>query len=441
MIVVIACLMRSVLALVAFLFTKDLSIFYSPDTKSYLQLAQNLILNGRFGIEGLPEIVRTPGYPIFLIPGIWVGHVEWVTLTLQILLSGVSVYLVYKITFLIFENEKISKSSASFYAIEPLSVLYAIKLLPETFFTTAILVFLYFIISFLKTNRPLFILISAIALSLSVYIKPISCFLSWTMILILGVYFLMKKQFSRLKYLFLFGVICIGFMGVWEFRNYKLADYSKFSAIQDVNLYFYQGASVTARVSNTSFYKMQNEMGYHDEEIFLKRNPEYVRLNKAQRYKKMGEEGIKILLQHPMIYMAIHIKGMLRTLLDPVAVEYLKLFKQYPVSGELLGEVVDRGILKTFFHLLRKSPLAFWSHVFLGGILCFYLVLSLLGFLKARCDSYGVYFSILMMMSLYFWILSGGPQSLGRFRHSIMPIVCMMAGLGWEKLKKKNFTA
>ncbi len=37
-----------------------------PDTGSYLRPGRNLLLHGQFASGGLPELVRTPGYPLFL---------------------------------------------------------------------------------------------------------------------------------------------------------------------------------------------------------------------------------------------------------------------------------------------------------------------------------------------------------------------------------------
>jgi hypothetical protein len=42
------------------------SVIASGDTASYLEPGRNLLLHGRFVTAGLPEIGRTPGYPIFL---------------------------------------------------------------------------------------------------------------------------------------------------------------------------------------------------------------------------------------------------------------------------------------------------------------------------------------------------------------------------------------
>jgi 4-amino-4-deoxy-L-arabinose transferase-like glycosyltransferase len=104
-------------------------LFYAPDTYSYLAPAKELLLSGRFYSNGIPELSRTPGYPLFLIPGIYLGHVEIVTIVMQVILACLTAYLVFRISMLLFKNTKAAALSAFMFAIDPVSVLYASKLL------------------------------------------------------------------------------------------------------------------------------------------------------------------------------------------------------------------------------------------------------------------------------------------------------------------------
>lgn len=434
--VFIGLALRILLPVTAFLFTQDFSIFSSPDTDSYLQLAQNLISTGQFGMNASPEIVRTPGYPIFLIPGLWVNHVASTTIGLQILLSCIAIVLVYKLSLLLFEKENIARVSAFLFAVEPLNILYASKLLPEALFTTTVLLYLYFLIRCLRQNEKKSLFISALFLSLSVYIRPISYFLPVITALILFIFFLVDRPRYSLISILIFLMTCAGLIGVWQFRNKKIAGYTKFSAIQDINLYFYQGASVLAKSSKTPFYEKQNQMGYRDEKVYLHQHSQQVILSQGERYRKMGVEGLKILYEHPLSYAVIHLKGMARVLLDPAAVEYLKFLKCYPSSGGLLGKVVDQGLAAVLQDILRTKPLVFWSHVFFGFFLFFYLFLSVIALLNTNLI-YDKAFVMLLAVALYFWGLSGGPNGLGRFRHPFMPVICIWAGWGLIHIRNR----
>ena len=70
----VALLVRSSVPLVAYFYTRDITIFHAPDTASYVEPARQLIAHGRFSAgDGTPEIIRTPGYPMLLIFGLLLG--------------------------------------------------------------------------------------------------------------------------------------------------------------------------------------------------------------------------------------------------------------------------------------------------------------------------------------------------------------------------------
>ena len=45
--------------------------FTEPDSADYLQLADNLLATGNYGLNGIPEINRAPGYVFLILPLRW----------------------------------------------------------------------------------------------------------------------------------------------------------------------------------------------------------------------------------------------------------------------------------------------------------------------------------------------------------------------------------
>src|SRR4028119_1635662 len=82
----IAFLLRCFLTIVV-LAINHTSTAYTPDTESYLVTARKLIESGQFATGVQPEIFRTPGYPLLLVPGILLGQQELVAIFIQIMLS------------------------------------------------------------------------------------------------------------------------------------------------------------------------------------------------------------------------------------------------------------------------------------------------------------------------------------------------------------------
>ncbi|MFQ5901745.1 MAG: ArnT family glycosyltransferase [Thermodesulfobacteriota bacterium] len=433
-VLLLAFIIRSIVPIIAFIVTKDHRIFYSPDTGSYIRFATKLLLP----YKGTPEIVRTPGYPILLLPGILSGNTELITIFLQIILNCLTVYLIFRIALLLFKRVEIAMFCSVMYAVEPLSVLYAGKLLTESLFTSAITLFLYCLLKYLKDRAIYPLLVSSIALAASVYIRPISYFLPVfiTGILLVWIFTKMQRDTRLILHVCVFLLLSSGLIGLWQLRNKIETGYSGFSAITDINLYFYQGASVLAAKQGISYYEMQDRMGYHDTETYLSNHPDQVEWSQNKKYEYMRKEGIKIVINNPFVYSTIHLKGMFRTLFDPGAIEYLKMFRLYPESGGLLGVIIDKGLVRTLIHLIRERPLIFWSNLLLGLIAALYLLLGLIALLSKNFTNNMPMITVLSV-GTYFLIMSGGPNSLARFRHPIMPIICILAGYGFFVITTK----
>src|SRR5882762_7791100 len=99
----LAAVLRFALMFGAFLLTGT-QVMTQGDTSSYLEPGLNFIQHGTFSSAGVPELDRTPGYPIFaMLTGMASGNVL-LTCTIQILLSLASLLLVAKIADRVFPN-------------------------------------------------------------------------------------------------------------------------------------------------------------------------------------------------------------------------------------------------------------------------------------------------------------------------------------------------
>ena len=122
---------RAGVAIGAWLVTRDPSVFYQPDTPTYLAPARELLAHCTFTVGGQPELARTPGYPLLLVPGVWLGHPVAVSIALQIVLSALTVAGVFVLAHELFADRRVARIAAVLYAVEPLSVVYSAVLLAE----------------------------------------------------------------------------------------------------------------------------------------------------------------------------------------------------------------------------------------------------------------------------------------------------------------------
>lgn len=425
-----AFIVRAVVPPIIILTTGDYTLFYTPDTFSYVKSAKDLLAHGQFSSGGVPEIFRTPGYPVLLIPGIFLGNIEIVTIALQIALSCLTAYLVFKISMLLFKNTRIALFSVLIYAIEPVSILYASKLLSETLCAFLTTLFSYYLVKYFKTESPKTLVLAAIILSASVYVRPAGYFLPIVIAIVLFVWSFKRRKIVLVTHAFGFLVCSLLIIGLWQVRNYRETGYSGFSSVFDYNLYCYQAASVLAVREGIPYYEMQHSMGCPDNDIYLWKHPEQSSWDRGKTYRSMGREGMKIILREPATYFLIHVKGMLRTLIDPGISEYLIMVKQYSWSGGLLGQILDQGLFVTITSFARTTPVFFFSMMTLLGL---YLVASLSSAVAALFHKdfpYGMAAISILCIVAYYLVVSGGPVGYHRFRIPIIPLISVFSGCG-----------
>lgn len=420
----------------------DYAQFYSADSYDYIRLARELTFNQRFGWPQAAEIFRTPGYPLFLAIGIFLGNPVIFTLSFQLLLSCLTVYLIFKIGLVLFEKEEIAVLCALLYALEPLSILYVSQLLSETLFTFLIILFLYYFFKYIQEKTLIYLIVSAIVLSACVYVRVVGYFLPLFMGLVLLAWILIKRKGNRLAliHLAIFFFASSLFIGIWQVRNQVKAGYPFFSALGDYNLYYYEAASVLAKNKRIPFYEMQDKLSETETETDSGPRDKEDAFNQALRYQGLRNSGIKVLTQDPFSYLGIYLRGFCLALSEPAAIDYLRLFKLYPESLGLSAAVYDSGLSRTIIGLYRQRPVVFWSCIFLELSLFFYFLLAIAG-LGSKNWFIDQRLFIFFCLGVYlFFTLRGGVTGYSRYRHPLMPIICLLAGYGLSKLTrpKKN---
>ncbi len=419
---------RVALPIVSCALNGDTSRFHANDTDSYLLPAAGLLEDGTLGRDGHPEVIRTPGYSLFLVPGLLLGSVDWVTVFLQALLGTLTVFLVHRVTRSHFGGTSAALFAAGICVLEPLSVVYCGMLLTETIFTTLLVLFLCAILQHLKSGHSACLLVAAVTLSACAYVRPIAYPLAAPVAAVLllpyaGLVGLRQRALRALLFL----AVVAGLVSPWQIRNGVTTGYYGLSAISAISLYFYQGAAVRSVTEGVPFYRMQQEMGHADPDRYFTQHPDQRGWDAGRRYAYFQRRGLGLIAQHPATYAAIHLKGVARAVLDPGAVDVLKYLGLYPSSGGLLGVAVDRGLLAALSQASRDAPLALWTSLSFGLLLMAAYALAVLGFWRSPR---GVPRLMIVLLVVYFVTLSGGPQSLGRFRHPIMPVIAMLAGAG-----------
>ena len=449
-VLLVALAIRLFVALLALRAFPDGSEFYHYDTADYFEPAMSLVQQGRFAkLDGAPELLRTPGYPLFLVPGILLGHPVVVPILLQILLSCGTVYLVFQSGILLFRRADIAGLGALLYALEPTNALYANRLASETLFVFLLMVFLQQFLGYLRNNAWLRLICSALALSAAVYVRPVGYYLPLVLAgcLVAWILFQPRNKIMRLVHAGVFLGVSMGLMGLWQIRNLQQAGYPDFSTARDRNLYFFGAAATLAAQEGIPWREMQRRMGAGDEEIYLQNHPDQHHWSEGARYQQMHREALRILLKHPFVYARIHAFGMFMVVASPLDYTYLRLLGVDRNRYQFVKTVFLReGFVQAALQWLRESQSGFRLVLILGLILWSYLLLSAVGLVSLRPIREMTVITLLVF-GLYFVVISGGPQADSRYRHPLMPLICILAGYGcyaswgffdsWRSLHKR----
>ncbi len=427
-ILIVAALIRIALPLIAFFRNGDFSIFYAMDSYKYIDLAENLFRNREFAYAGMPEIERTPGYPIFLILGIMLNSVEVVTTALQIIFSCLTIYLVFKISFLIFKKKEIALLSALFYAVEPLSILYSSKISTECFFTMTIMLFLFLLFKYFDNNKIIFLILSSILLSLSAYIRPISVFLYVPVVIILFI-----RSLKQNLPAFIFIVTFLSLTSVWHIRNYTTVGYKGFSAIGDRALY--RLTSVYSVRSNNGDVKALKKS---IEQVVLKiSNNEKYNQQRTGIYNVMRSETTKIILNNIPLSVFDCLRGMTIFLFSPGTTEYIRLLNfKYLKTNEIMNRYLDRGILGTLLAMFNKNLVVFFIMLFFISFLIMYYLLGIISIIFSKPISIPTL--TIVIIFIYFLLLSSYAVSSSRYRHPVMPLLSIFSGNGLYVICKRS---
>lgn len=451
-VLLLALLLRLAMPLAAWLLSGGRPLVREPDSTSYLECAQSLWRERAFAREGLPEIVRTPGYPMLLVPGVALGRVDLWAILLQACCGTLTVYLVMRLTAeTAFDaggldlpastaqqgrlQNTMCVAAGVVAACDPLAVLYCGKLLSETCFTTALAVCLLGLIRHAATSRVAPLVWAALALAAATFIRPISYYLPplvavWLVCATssrasranaaLGAGRLGTTFLRRCLHGALFLLLAMGPSLLWQARNYLVAGYVGFSAITDINLYYWQAASVVAAREQIPFLTAQDRLLERQRAAPLQRAPG--QSTRADRFLWLRREGLQILRQHPWLYARIHAKGMLAVIIDAGTQAWLDYVRYEPPPRP-----AESAGLRRLMWAVKTKPGATLVHVLLRAWLGLLLVFGALGLYHMPRS--GAWW-LLGLVFLYLWCLSGGELGYHRFRIPLLAIVSVWAGRG-----------
>jgi len=418
-----AALLRLALLMAAYALTGT-RILTQGDTESYLEPGRNLIRHGLFWSAGQPEIDRTPGYPLFaMLTGMTAGN-ALLTAAAQILLSFIAMSILSRIAGQLYPNRNVGIRAAWLYACEPLSILYTVRLMPETLFVLLLLAAIERLIAFELGARLRNLALAGIFLAAAIYVRPVAWYLGF--FLAAGLAVTAKQPSLRWKAPAILLLSLVPWLAAWQIRNAVEAGYNGFSSIVEKNLYFFQSAEVSADLRHISLESEQQKLGYPDESAYLAAHPEQRTWTRPQRLRFMRAQAMQILRQHPFLYLKTHFAGVAVVAFSPCATEWLQMLGAYPES--MPRRILNEGIAASIERVVLAHPGVTLAMALLETLVLTLYALAVRGLLAPPQNRLPEY--TLLGIALYFLLIAGGAQAVGRYRLPVMPILCVFAAAG-----------
>ena len=373
------------------------------DLDSYRSLARNLAARKGFVAiseagQELPNVARTPVYPLFLAGMIRLGGDRLgLFLAAQCLLGaatcGLTVLLAAR-----WLPPRLAAMAGLLVAIDPNSVMRCSDLRTETLFTfllaagTCLLAW--------RVEKAWAWLVCGLLWSVAALCRPIAVYLP---VVVLGVLAVSRLAWrTRFVYLAVFLAGFLPLLGLWAARNAVLTDQWFVSTIATHNLLMYRAAGVEAEKSSTNLEEMQRRFAAECGDVqFVSDRASFARSLECYRQTAMS---------------------VLRT-------ARRRMIEQTTIGW---GRVLFGPGTRSIDAMLRepRAAIYWWPPLHVVG-LALVSGLSFLGAMKLR--SGGILLTVLVF---YFVILTGGPESNSRFRVPITPMLAVLAMAGLPSLRK-----
>jgi hypothetical protein len=454
------------------------------DTSSYLIPGRNLLLHGQFMADGVPDLLRTPGYPLFLAITSFAGLPA--AALANVILSVFSVILVWKLGRAVFDDDRTALGAAWIFAFEPGSVTASTTLISETLFLLLYLLSMERLAEFLRGRRLPALAAAGLWLAAATFVRPVTYYLPW--VLALGLFLVLARVPGfppqrhgpvptpqratiarrgprvagdpglRWKAPAVLLICVLPWLAAWQIRNRVETGYSGFTSISDENLYFLAAADVTARVEHRFARDVSEQLGYGDFtgnsgqsylfQPYLALHPEQIKWNQAQRLAYLHSEAVRIIRAHYGIYLRSCLIDLLKTVSYPSTYELSSLkYTGPPAYGSHTSAAViaDEGLGAWRIVLARAQvhPWVIAENAVFGPLLVVLYLFTIRGFYFVTRGVFrgGIHTAclwLLLGMSLYCLVVSmaaTGALPSTRMRLPVMPVICILAAAGFLRTK------
>lgn len=396
-----------------------------PDSAGYEDSARALLHTGHFAVSPeapeRPQLMRTPGYPVFIaLVYLACGERRGALILAQIAVSVLTILLASRMA-----REgwgpRAGAAAAVVLALDPVSFAYAGLLLSETLFAFLICLSAYAGMRFALSGGVGCLLLAGLALALATLVRPIGYYLIIPVLLWTAL-FAARAGMPPGRIAFCCVALAIPWavlVGGWQLRNLRVAGSAEFSQITGLSLLHYKAAGVVA---------MRDGIPLDEARTRLRaRLPASV--SPAEASRAACALGLSTLREHPRLALKSAAHGAAKTLCVPGEYELLNYCGADTPPEGCLGDLVrlsPRAYAEKWMAGRKGEFAAFLlssAYLLVVGICVIRSLAGVRGMGREARWSCG----LLLLVVSYLVAASAGPESGPRFRVPAMPLLSILA--------------
>jgi 4-amino-4-deoxy-L-arabinose transferase-like glycosyltransferase len=378
------------------------------------------------------DTFRTPLYPTFMATVYFITGVKpYLVIFFQIFLSLISVVLVYRISMLLFKKMEIAKLATLLFTLDIHSAYVANQLLTDTIFVVLFLASAYYLIQGIQTGKLKFIFWGAYLMGLACLTRPVVLFYPAIILVLL----LLSNQARNWKFKasLLYLLLFFSIAGSWASRNYAQYNHFKLTTEDGFGMLMYYTAYADAKITHRSidsvrlqYQKTADSMGFRTEKDIFKQSDIYRTI------------AINYINKNKIVYIKTHLQGGINMFLAIGNVGMSKLLGwDDEKHEEAFAEINTNRILGNFINHKREAILG----IFILLVMAIEYLGAFLGLFYLWKNKEYLFLLLFMLTALYF-ILVTGVVGTYRYKLAVVPLICIAAGYGYERLvnRKKDIS-
>jgi 4-amino-4-deoxy-L-arabinose transferase-like glycosyltransferase len=398
----------------------------SSDSPTYLVPALSLATEGTFKTNQQPEILRTPGYPVFLVACGLTGPLGYgITQIVQVLIDVLLIYLTF-----VLGAHLVSPTAglwaAGLQACSLVAMLSSVKILSDGLFAFLITVAILLLVRHLEEGKLQLLIMAAAVTAAATYVRPVGFIF---VPIVVSVLLLRQRGVTNPA---MFVLVFAGLVAPWYARNYLAVGYAGFSSSSDYNLLVNDAAGVWAKSHDLSTEQARQELDI----MYRKRlEVEKIEPDSAGAIRLERQMGRGIILSYPATFVQVHLTTSLNSLLPAGTglLEMLRITSGHRGTLSILQTAGLRAAVKYYFGsnitavVLMAPDLIFLTIQYLAASAYAFRQLWRLGLNWGPTGW-------LVVLTILAFVLVAGPAAVPRFRLPVEPLINVAAGAGLAML-------